>query len=143
MPARDALAADLKLPRDGCQVQPASGEQASRLEAATLQASEVALCSWHVLIVTENGPYVTILCEKYPRRASLLTLEDRMDRWIGTRRKITPGRSGVNQSVRSWENYAALGFSPREGGALWAGPRNGRPKGRLRPGPEGAPPPYA
>ena len=108
VPARDALAADPKLPGDGCKVQPASGEQASRLEAATLQASEVALCGWHVSIVTENGPYVTILCEKYPRRASLLTLWNRMERWIGTRRKITPGRSGVNQSVRSWENYAAL-----------------------------------
>jgi hypothetical protein len=29
-------------------VQPAGGEQASRLEAATLEASEVALCGWHI-----------------------------------------------------------------------------------------------
>jgi hypothetical protein len=79
VPARDALAADPKLPGDGRKVQPASGEQASRLEAATLQASEVALCGWHVLIVTENGPSVTILCEKHTGRASLLTLWNRTD----------------------------------------------------------------
>jgi hypothetical protein len=108
VPTRDALAADLKLPCDGCKVQSASGEQASRLEAATPQGSEVALCGWHVLIVRENGPHVTILCEKHPGRTSLLTLWDRTDQWTGTRRKITSGRSGVNKPVRSWENYAAL-----------------------------------
>jgi hypothetical protein len=108
VPARDALAADPKLPGDGCQVQSASGEQASRLEAATLQASEVALCWWHVLMVTENGPNVTLLCENHTGRASLLTLWDCRDQWPGIRRKITSGRSGVNQPVRSWENFAAL-----------------------------------
>ncbi|MCX6635414.1 MAG: hypothetical protein NT090_10095 [Acidobacteria bacterium] len=103
------MAADLKLPRDGRKVQSASGEQASRLEAATLQASEVALCGWHVLIARENGPHVTILCETNPGHTDLLTLWDRTDQWTGTRRKIASGRSGVNKPVRSWENYAALG----------------------------------
>ena len=79
VPARDALAADPKLPGDGGQVQPASGEQASRLEAATLQAGEVALCGWHASIVRENGPYVTILCENNPGRAGLLTPWDCRD----------------------------------------------------------------
>ena len=52
VPTRDALAADSKLPCDGCQVQPAGGEQAGRLEAAALEAGEVALCGWHVMIIS-------------------------------------------------------------------------------------------
>ena len=110
VPARDALAADSKLPRDGSQVQPAGGEQPGRLEAATLEAREVALCGWHISIVRENGPDVTILCEKHPRGASPLTLWNCRDQWTGIRPKIASGRSGVNQTVRSWENYAALAF---------------------------------
>jgi hypothetical protein len=106
------LTADPKLPRDGGQAQPAGGEQASRLEAAALEAGEVALCGWHISIARENGPYVTILRENNTGRASLLTLWDCRDQWTGIRRKIASGRSGVNQPVRSWENYAALARRP-------------------------------
>jgi hypothetical protein len=56
VPARDALAADSKLARDGGPVHPAGGERVSRLEAAALPAREVAMCGWNGSIERENGP---------------------------------------------------------------------------------------
>ena len=108
VPARDALAADPKLPRDGCQVQPAGDEQASRLKAATLEASEVAPSGWHISIVRENGLDVTILCETH-RDVPVRSLSGiaRIN-GPGSARRSRRAVPGVNRTVRSWENYAAL-----------------------------------